>query len=196
MKKTAVAAALTALAVPAAAQADRPDDAGERGRATAEQKRAGHDDQRSERSKAKKPRGTQRVGFALKGIGATGLTATDGKLAGPFSLDVTSANKAARKLLELDREAIQGTTPTELPVAADDEAKLRFVGLTDGNADGKIDAADIQPTDRVKVLGKVTRTRTRSGEGEERTTTTTYGPLDIKKIIVKRVTETQETDAE
>ncbi len=158
MKKTAVAAALTALAVPAAAQAHRPDDAGERGLATAEQKRAGHD-------KTKDARGTQRVGFALSGVGVTGLSASEGKLTGPFTLDPTSANKAARKLLEIDRTFIKGTETTSVPAVAGDEVKLRLVGLTD--------ASQIQPTDRVKVIGKVTRD----------------GELNIRKITVKRPDE-------
>ena len=189
MKKTAVAAALTVLAVPAAAQAHRPDDAGERGRATAEQKRAGHDDQRSERSAKRHGRhGRRGVGFALAGTKVGGLAVTDGRLTAPLTLDPTAANKHARKLLGIDRAFIQGTETTEVPVAAEgDEAKVRFVGVTDGNADGKVDAADVLPTDRVRVLGKVKRTRTRTGE--ERTTT--YGPLDIRKVVVKRATETQ-----
>lgn len=177
MKKTAVAAALTALAVPAAAQADRPDKRGDGERANAGQKQ-----DRREARKERRENRRSRVGFVVAGVKLENLTVTDGRISA-FSLDLTAANKHARKLLGVDRAFIRGTESKQIPVVAGDEAKVRLRGITDGGDEGTtVELADVLPTDRVHVIGKARKTRT--GEGEARTTT--YSDLDIKKIVIKR----------
>ena len=185
MKKTAVAAALTALAVPAAAQADRPDKPGEQGKAKAQQKR-GDKQQRSHGQRSHKQRKNRGVGVAFAGT-KLDSTVTDGKLTA-FTLDLTRANRHARKVLGVDRAFVRGDALKTITVAAGDTFKVRFNGVTDGSDEGTtVDFADVLPTDRVKVIGKAKRTRTRSGE----TRTVQYGDLDIKKIVIKRATETE-----
>ena len=173
LKKTAVAAALTALAVPAAAQADRPDHAGERGKAKAERTQT----KQTKSQKAKKSKG---VGFTAAGIGLTELPYADGKLTGPFSLDLTSANKHARTVLGADRSEIQGPSTFEIPVVAGAAAKLQLGEGVDANGNKTLDGGELLATDRVKVIGKVTRQRKGS---------TAARVLDVKKIVVSRETE-------
>jgi hypothetical protein len=165
LKSTAVATAIAALAVPSAAFAADDND----------HKAKGH-------GKAKKAKS---VGFALSGTELTGLNVTDGKAAGPFTLDLTSANKHARAFLGLTKTQIQGDDTTSIPVASDDTFRLRLNGVTDGaDAGTDVSLADVLPTDRVKVVGKVTRVK----KGD----TTTTRTLDVKKITVTRETETEQ----
>jgi hypothetical protein len=167
-KTTAVATAIAALAVPSAALAT--DD---------------HEHKGKSHQKAKKAKS---VGFSLSGTELAGLNVTDNKASGPFTLDLTSANKHARTFLGLTKTQIQGDDTTSIPVASDDTFRLRLNGITDGaDAGTDVSLADVLATDRVKVVGKVTRVR----KGD----TTTTRTLDIKKITVTRETET-ETETE
>lgn len=182
MKKTAVAAALTALAVPSAAVADHREhsDRGH-GNDRSEQRRGDSQNQRQNRNRSqhRNQRGKQRVGFSLAG---TGLTGTDnGTLALPLTLDITSANKHARKLLEIDRTFIEGTG-TKTFGTSGDTFLVRFEGITDTDNDGNL-FEHVVATDRVKVIGRVLRTRTRDEDGDR---TTTYSDLNVRKIVVSR----------
>jgi hypothetical protein len=142
--------AVAALALPAAALAERPADKPAKPDHPAKQ--------------AKKPKKAKSVGFSVGGVDLSGLTVTDGKLAGPLTLDPTSANKHARTFLQLSKTDLKGEKTVSLGTAAD-AVRVRYEGLT---------ATDtIQPTDRVKVIGKV------SGS-----------TLDIRKIVVKRESTT------
>ena len=154
--KTAAIAAFAALAIPAAGQAEKPADAGKQGA----QQKAAH----TQTAK------TKNVAFVIRGTGLATLPVTDGKLTGPLTLDPTSANRHARKALDLTKTEIRGTDTTSFGVA-DDAVIVRYVGLTSTDA--------LQPTDKVKVIGKVARTRNPDH-------TVTYGALDIRKITIKR----------
>jgi hypothetical protein len=197
-KTTAIIATAGLALVPAAAFADRPDEPGKQGRETAAERRADNEQrqaerraQREERQEAREEereerrearedrRRGKRVGFTLSGIGLTSLPVANGELTGPLTLDVTSANKHARRFLDLTREEIAGTQ-TFAVGSANDDVRVRFVGLT---------ATDtLQATDRVKVIGKVTRVR----KGDE----TTVRTLDIRKIVVKRGTADDQDETE
>jgi hypothetical protein len=118
-------AAVAALAFPAAASADRPAD---------------------KPAKPAKPSKTKSVGFAVGGVDLSGLTVTDGKLAGALTLDPTSANKHARTLLKLSKADVAGEKTVEVGTAGD-AVRVRFNGLSATDS--------ILPTDRVKVVGKV-----------------------------------------
>ncbi len=163
LKTTAAATAIAALAVPATAFAT--------------------DDTKPEKSQ--KPAKTQKAqkakakGFTLSGTELAGLTVTDGKVAGPFTLDLTSANKHARTLLGVTKAQVAGDQTTTIPAVAGDALRLRLNGVTDGaDAGTDVSLADVLATDRVKVIGKVTRD----------------GALDIRKITVKRAeTETEQS---
>jgi hypothetical protein len=63
---------------------------------------------------------------------------------GDVTIDVTKTNRAAK--------ADKGTTKTYTL----DHARV-VLGLDDQNADGRVDLADVAATDRVKVIGKVTK---------------------------------------
>ena len=131
--------ALAALAFPGAALADKPAD------------------------KPAKPTKTQKakgVGFSVGGVDLTGLTVTDGKLAGALTLDPTSVNSHARKFLELSKADVKGDKTVSLGTAGD-AVVVKYVGLTATDA--------VKPTDRVKVKGKLTGTT-----------------LDIRKVTVSR----------
>lgn len=148
--------AIAALAVPGAALADgKPSDAGSKGKTTSQQSKS-------------KPKG---VGFSLGAVDVTGFTVTDGVVA-PFSLDPTSANKHARSFFDPDltKEFIEGEGTVQVPVADGDTAIVRYHGLSSTDA--------IQPTDRIKVVGKVTKVK----KGD----TTTQRVLDIRKVVITR----------
>ncbi len=130
--KTLVLTAVAALAVPAAAQAKKPEEPGKQGREKAAAKQ-----------EAQKPKGKS---FTLKGTGLTALPVTDGALTGPLTLDPTSANKHARTLLTLTKAELRGTG-TETIGEAGDKVVVKYEGLTATDA--------LQATDVVKVLGKV-----------------------------------------
>jgi hypothetical protein len=152
--------AIAALAVPAAALAEKPSHAGSHGKAKAQQ--------------TKKPKG---VGFTLGGVDVTGFSVTEGVVA-PFSLDPTRANKHARSFFQpaLTKEFIKGEDTVEVPVADGDEARVRYSGLSSTDA--------LQPTDRIKVTGKVTKVK----KGD----TTTQRVLDIRKVVITRKAEKAE----
>ncbi len=193
LKKTAVAAAVTALAVPAAAQADKPDNAGSQGKAKAEQKRSAKAQKRSQ------PK-SQRVGFTLAGTELAGLPLTTGAgdvAASAFTLDLTSANKHARAALgqgdaqDVTRAFLAGDSTTTIPGDANG-FDLRLEGVTDGGDEGTdVTLADVLATDRVKVLGKVVRTRTKSRGSKP---AFTYGAIDIRKVVVSRESAESETE--
>ena len=177
--KTAVAAALAALAFPAGAlatgdHASRGDDQrcnkSEDARHTGHAHQAKRGDHRGGHHKGHQGR-QHRPGFVVKGsTAATALPVTDGKLTGPLTLDPTAANNHARKFLAFSKEDLRGTKTATFGETGD-EVKVRYKGLSSTDA--------LQPTDVVKVIGKVKRTRNADG-------TKTYGPLDIRFITVKR----------
>ena len=140
--------AMAALAFPGAALADKPAD------------------------KPAKPTKTQKakgVGFSVGGVDLTGLTVTDGKLAGALTLDPTSVNKHARKFLELSKADVKGEKTVPVGTAGD-AVLVKFNGLTSTDS--------ILPTDRVKVIGKLVGGKS----------------LDIRKITITRGDST-ETEA-
>ncbi len=171
LKKTAAATAVAALALPAVADAKKPADPGAQGKAKAEQ-------QRSAKAKKQSQKKAKGVGFTLSGVDLAGLTVTDGKLAGPVTLDPTAANKHARTFLKVTAEQIAGEDTVQVGTAGD-AVRVRFVGLTASDT--------VLPTDVVKVIGKVTKVR----KGD----TTTVRTLDIRKITVTRGGE-QETETQ
>ena len=102
---------------------------------------------------------------------APALTANpDGTYDGTLVVDVTRANHHGK--------AHKGTTQTYTL----DDAKVKFAGTPDRNADGKVDAADVLPGDRVKVKGKITAKRKRCA-----TTATdpATGVVTVKKVTFK-----------
>ena len=153
-KKLIATTAMAALAVPAAAVADGTDH------------QRSHGKTKSEQAKAKKA--GKGKSFTLKGISATGLTVTDGKLGGPITLDPTSANRFARTFLQLSKADLKGTKTVTLGTAAD-AVRITYVGLTAGTAPAA--------TDTVKVLGRVKN-----------------GGLDVSKIVVKRDNDDADSD--
>ena len=156
LNKTIAAATLAALALPGAALADGSDRAAEAHKQNAERK--------SQKAK-KAPKGKA---FVVKGVDASGLTVTDGALAGALTLDPTSANQHARKKLELTKAALRGEDTVSFGTAGD-KVLVKYVGLQSTDT--------LAPTDVVKVIGKVNRS----------------GELDIRKITVTR--ETAETQS-
>src|SRR5918994_1416598 len=94
--KTIAAVTLTALALPGAALADGSGHSADAHKKNAERKA----------QKAKKaPKGKA---FVVKVVDAANLTVTDGALAGALTLDPTSANKHARRALELTKTELNG----------------------------------------------------------------------------------------
>jgi hypothetical protein len=133
--KTLTLTLVAALAVPAAAQAGRPEEPGKQGRDKAATKQSAH-----------KAKGR---GFTLKGTtSATALPVADGALTGPLTLDPTSANKHARTLLTLTKAERRGTA-TETFGTTGDAVVVDYDGLAATDA--------LTATDVVKVHGKVKR---------------------------------------
>src|SRR5688500_13905859 len=129
MKMTIALTAVAALALPAAAQAVKPAEPGKQGHERAAEKKA-----------AQKPKGKA---FVVKGTTAeTALPVADGALTGPLTLDPKSANKHARKALELDRAALRGTD-TETFGVTGDAVVVKYSGLAPTDA--------LTSTDIVKV---------------------------------------------
>ncbi len=165
---TITAAALAALAMPSAALAHDPDHRGKSDdRGKAESRHRGHDrdEQRSRGGDDRheghyKGWGKGRKAFVITGVDASGLSVTDGKLTGALTLDPTAANRAARKLLDLTKAEIAGEDTVSFGTAGD-AVVVKYHNLTASDA--------LQPTDRVKVFGKVRD-----------------GVLDIKFIKVHR----------
>ncbi len=176
--KTLALTAVAALALPAASQAAKPAEPGKNGRDNAAAK------QQSTK--------TKKVGYTLAGV----LVANEDfptfnggpeafSFAAPFELDLTSANKHARLAADPDiaKATIEGTGVTLLDdFATGDTFKLNVVGITDAGNDGI--SNDLAAGDRIKVIGKVTRTRNAKQRGEKQTWT--YGAIDIRKVVVTR----------
>ena len=161
--KTMTAAALAALAVPAAALADGSERSAEAHKKNSERK-------------AQKTTPKTRA-FVVQGVGVTGvLPVADKKLNGALTLDPTSANKHARKVLDTDglTKAELKSTKTVTFGETGDAVLVRYVGLPADSA--------LQATDRVKVIGKVARS------GDKST-------INIRKITVKRETEENQSEA-
>lgn len=151
MNKTIAAAALAALAIPGAAIADGSDRSAEAHKKNSERKA------QKTQSKGK--------AFTVAGVDAANIPTASGNLAGPLTLDPTSANKHARQVLDaggLTKEELRGEQTVTFGTAGD-AVLVRFVGLSSTDT--------IAPTDRVKVIGKVAR----SG-----------GAINIRKITVIR----------
>ena len=115
-------------------------------------------------AKAKKCAKTQKVGFVVKGtFGSTdGATIT---VANPHG------NKHARRWLA-------GNAPSFALAGV----AVSFEGVTDANADGVIDLADAQPTDQVRVIGKLARPKKRCAGAST---------LTVRKVKVVRETVEQ-----
>jgi len=157
--KLIATSAAAALAFPAAAAAaDKPADPGAQGKAKAADQQAKQKKQKQQKARA----------FTLKGVDVANLTVTDGKLAGPVTLDPTSANRFARTFLDLTKAELKGEDTVTLGTAAD-AVRITYVGLTATDA--------LQATDTLKVIGRVKD-----------------GVLDIRKLVVAR--ETAETETE
>ena len=124
---------------------------------------------RDDRRQARKCKRGRKVGFAVRGTLA-GFTAED------VTLTVARANKHARSFIDGDTHTF-----------ALDGARVKFEGVTDADADGDVDFADVAPTDRVKATGKVIRPK-RGCEAEPTVT--------VRKIQVERpeADEAEESD--
>ena len=149
MNKTIAAATLAAIALPGAALADGSDRAAEAHKKNSERK-------------AHKTHGAKAKAFVVKGVDASNLTVTDGALAGALTLDPTSANKHARKALELTKTELKGEDTVTFGTAGD-KTLIKYEGLA--------------PTDVVKVIGKVNR----SGEINIRKITVTRGETETEQ---------------
>lgn len=154
---------MVALAVPGTALATGPghDDKGKHGG-----DRPGHAEHRGDRGdrgehrghgKHKGDKGARgwrsddwfrhgRKAFVVSGTDASGLTVTDGKLAGPITLDPQLVSRGAAKLLNLTKEQVRGEDTITFGTAGD-AVLVKYKGLTATDA--------LQPTDRVTVFGKV-----------------------------------------
>jgi hypothetical protein len=165
--KTTAAAAVAALAFPAAALAH---DGHKHGK--------GHDKQRSEKRHDRGDHGKRhgwshgKRAFVVSGVDATGVTVTDGKLAGQITLDPQHASKGARKLLELTKTELRGEDTVTFGTAGD-EVRVKYRGLPEGTAP--------TATDVVTVFGKISRKD---------------GTLDIKKIWIKRKSAEDQAESE
>jgi len=115
-----------------------------------------------------KPR---RVGFVVAGS----LAAWDGT---SMTLTVARGNRHARRWLDVNEPVFDLTDLT-----------VRFNGVADGDASGTVDMADVLPTDRVRVSGKLALPK-RGCVGDSE--------LVVRRVRVKREspadseTETQE----
>jgi hypothetical protein len=216
VKKTTAALAIAALAAPAAAQADRPDNDGTKNASERQQRNEQRQQQRPDhkRSEHKKGKRSKGVGFVVSGL-VKGTAPTFAKAPAPTapttakasrhtpapaftfgaapSLDVTAANKHARKALGLTREQIKSDQALALSkLTTDDQFKLRFVGLTDANGDGTADEG-LKDGDRVVIIGKVVRTKkpktaktTATASRHHGDSRFEYGAVDVRKVIVAR----------
>lgn len=167
-KTTIATATMAALALPAGAAADKPERPGK--------------PRHEHAAKAAATVKAQRVAFVVTGTGLSGLTLSDAG-SSAFALDIARANKHARAALQLTAAQIAAASATQMAAEANG-LRLKFDDdITDGNGDGKVDLADVRPTDRVKVIGKVERTRTRDASRARRFT---YGTIDVRKVVIKR----------
>ncbi len=164
MKKTTwvAAAAIGLLAFGGAAADARPGhggrsgDHGQAGQNAAPQNAGQYLEGRRPNRRCKR---TQSVGFVVKGSLA-------GSTAETITLDVTRANRHARRWIE--------AAGSEFTLG---NARVRFRGVTDGDASGAVDFADVQPTDKVVAIGKAIRPK-RGCEGET--------VLKLRKVTVIR----------
>lgn len=158
--KTLSAAAIAALALTGVAEAKKPE---------------------KPAKPAKAPK-AQSVGFSATGVGVTGLTDAG---TGAFSLDLTKANTHALAALKLTKADLAKAVVTQIPADANGFEVRLDESVVDGSDEGTdITVADVLATDRVKVIGKVTRTRNaRTAKGKR---TSTYSTIDIKKVVVSR----------
>lgn len=150
MKKLilAVVAALSVIAFPLAAEAKRGQGPVQGQAEQGDDSRSGDREQRSDQRRAsRKCKRPHAVGFVAKGS-LTSFTEET------VTLDVKRANKHARKYIEA-----AGSTFTL------GDARVKFVGVTDGNTSGAVDLADVLPTDKVVAIGKATKPK-RGCEGE------------------------------
>jgi hypothetical protein len=190
MKKmimTAVAA-LSVLAFPVAFADARPGQGGGHGHghaaaepATGDRHAAGGDEQTAtdappaeqptegRRHGSRKCKRTHAVGFVAKGTLASYTAET-------VTLDVKRANRHARSYLAAaDSTFTLGT------------ARVRFAGVTDADANGTVDFADVLPTDKVVAIGKATRPK-RGCDGET--------VLKLRKLQVVRPEAEESGDSE
>jgi hypothetical protein len=123
-------------------------------------------EQREGRRAARRCKRTHSVGFVVKGSLAS-FTAES------VTLDVKRANRHARGYIK--------TAGSTFTLGA---ARVRFVGVTDGDSSGTVDLADVQPTDKVVAVGKATRPK-RGCEGEVE--------LKLRKLQIVRP-QAQESD--
>ena len=164
MKKMIVTAtaALSVLAFPVAAADARPGHGGGNGpdgrahgapeavptpSATGTGENAGEQPSEGRRRGSRKCKRPHAVGFVVKGSLASFTAET-------VTLDVKRANRHARSYLEAAESTFTLGT-----------ARVRFDGVTDGDASGAVDFADVLPTDRVVANGQATRPK-RGCEGE------------------------------
>ena len=176
MKKTTAALAIAALAAPAAAQAHKPENDGTKNAAERQERNEQRQQQRAQgkQHKSKKAKG---VGFAVSGLdykGAAPTSSKESQTIADFTLDITSANRHARRYLGLTTRPSKETPAQDktLSDTVDQKAVIRLVGFDAGQAVG--------PEDRVKVIGRVTRVK--------KDDTTTERKLDIRRIVIKDVT--------
>jgi hypothetical protein len=180
MKKTLIAVAVAALAVPGAAQAAKPAHAGQGKQSAAKSQSAKGKQVRSQKQST--PR-KQRVGFAVSGTPAQ-WSELSGTTLGTFSLKLRSANLHARRALGITQKGSLLKHDIVKAFTAEN-VTVRFAGVGDTNGDGTVDLADVGENDRVKVTGKVERTRTKSGKGKP---SFTYGDPAIQRIVIIRPT--------
>jgi hypothetical protein len=164
--KTTTVAALAALTLPSAALAHGGEKNGR-----------GHDNDHAGTSDSRGDQGARgdcgdkgghhgwhqgRRAFFLTGTDVAGLTVTDGKLAGPITLDPTFASAKAFKTLGLTRDKVKSEETIQVGAAGDD-VEVKYKGLQATDA--------IAPTDYIAIFAKTDRET---------------GALDIKKIKVWR----------
>ena len=115
-------------------------------------------------AKAKKCAKTHKVGFVVKGTFGSSDGAT-------ITVANAKGNKHARAWVAANGAsfALAGIT-------------VGFEGVTDANADGVVDLADAQPTDQVRVIGKLARPKKRCAGAST---------LTVRKVKVVRETVEQ-----
>ena len=118
--------------------------------------------------KSKRCKKARSVGFVVRGSLESYEDAS-------VTLAVQRANRHARRWLEAGNAPVFDTTGL----------RVKFAGVTDANADSVVDLADVLPTDRVKVLGKLAVPKA-GCEGEV--------ALKLKKLRVSRNAAEEKND--
>src|SRR4051812_30416993 len=175
IKTTAGLVAVAALALPGAAATAKDPPPGQQTAKQRHERNAARTKQHPTPA-APTTRCDRKVGFKASGTGldASKLTLTDGKAGGTLTFDVLRANRHARRFLQITKLPANDETLT----LSDDALKLRLVGLKA--------LSDVQPTDRVQIVGRVTKPRRSCA------TATTQQSLDVRKItIIHRTPETK-----